>query len=242
MRKIIANFYHEPTSTESSSIGAISVTKPCLDHSTCISERARPRPKYSDLDPSSMLVPPSVPPDNFPLTVKVASKTRCSLECTCACHKSSATRTPRFLNCILGSVFLGYRAAPCFEQACNGPQCRTGAVQISYTYSFPAWFMKRILQASLTYNQTQGPELILRVMRVRALDEAPFCFINTFPNSIFTFGQVKAAIENADASVLDVSPNGSTILECVVSAMVYDLVEYLLKKGADPYFQAENRT
>ncbi len=55
--------------------------------------------------------------------------------------------------------------------------------------------------------------MIQRVMRVRDPKGEPFCFIKTFPNSRFTFLNVKATIENAEASVLDVTPDGSTILE-----------------------------
>ena len=174
------------------------------------------------LNTTSAIVPyPKSRHSGSSVQLTLASTENCTLDCCCSCHKNRFTRSPQFLTRVLGSLFLGYRAAPWFAQPCNDPLCRAGTVQVSYVYVFPQWLLSRALQASVAYNHARGPELILRMMRVRDYGTGAFGILDAsekFPSKS-EFLSVKASIDNAESSVLDVTPAGWTLLH--VSRVAY---------------------
>ena len=137
----------------------------------------------------------------------------CNPACTCNCHSRNAIRSPSFLNRILGSLFMSYQGSPWSTQACNSPDCRKSVGRLTYTYAFPRWLLHRIVVMHMAYSQIQGPELVLRVWRVcpynaiilgdyRTSDrEEERCLV-----------AVERSLSNGAASLLDVDPDGATLL------------------------------
>ena len=143
----------------------------------------------------------------------VTSSRSCSLDCLCVCHKIKFARSPSFLNNTIGSLFIGYRIRPWCTQACNDPQCRAGNACFTYIYAFPPWLIKRALFASITYTYSSGPELVLRIMRVRSLRAPAFSWVyDCFGESNPCQSVLKGLMDNAEASVLDVTNDGRTLL------------------------------
>ena len=69
---------------------------------------------------------------------------RCNLFCKCCCDKKRQSRTPNFLDKIIGSLFVGYTDLPRLLQTCNVPECRKqSCLEARIFYSFPGWLVKR---------------------------------------------------------------------------------------------------
>ena len=87
--------------------------------------------------------------------------------CQCACHIHQRLNTPRLLDEVLGTLFIGYSGSPLFLR-CNQKACR--AQSDSYTtfiYQFPRWFItSRIIQLKAKVTALYGPEISLRFNRV----------------------------------------------------------------------------
>lgn len=92
---------------------------------------------------------------------------RCNLFCKCCCHKKRQTRSPNFLDKIIGSFFVGYTGLPLLSQTCNVPECRKQSnLEARIFYSFPAWIVKRKIMMNISFHQPEGFELCLETPRV----------------------------------------------------------------------------
>ena len=150
-----------------------------------------------------------------PLRLVAHSTAPCTLDCSCSCHRYSQSQTPKCLSRVIGSLFLGYRAAPWCKQFCTDPFCRARTTRVSYTYTFPKWLLNRVLHASMVSSRAGGPEFILRVMRVRDNTAAPFQRLWTATTQRITettVMEIKSMIDNGEASILDTNPGGHTLL------------------------------
>lgn len=134
----------------------------------------------------------------------------CGLKCTCTCHKRTRFRSPQFLNSIIGSLFLGYNASPLLGQRCNKEYCRSPSTDVTYTYAFPRWFVDRVVVFKMSSNLPKGPELCIRLARMRPGNADIFVAAAEDYDDI---RHVERLLLTGGASVLDIDPNGSTALE-----------------------------
>lgn len=152
------------------------------------------------------------------IPIKLTSN-RCDSACGCVCHQRSQFKSPRSLNALLGSLFVGYQASPWSTQTCSNSNCRQRSKKLTYVYAFPKWFLARILVVDMAYTQSRGPELCLRVMRVRSSKSGIF---NQLFNQIsiskywedeeWVLRHLKRLLNDGEVSVLDVNEEGFTIL------------------------------
>ena len=136
---------------------------------------------------------------------KSFSQSTCSLECNCACHRRNRLKSPDILRPVLGSLFVGYKASPGSSQKCDKGCCRSQATNI--TYAFPQWLVRRAISVSMAYSYPQGPDLCLRMMRVRPGDANIFTAVYRG-----TCYHIQRLLHDNEASVLDVDPMHNTAL------------------------------
>ena len=100
------------------------------------------------------------------ITASVPSRRRCKDGCTCVCHQRKSYRSYRFLEAVLGSLFIGYSGQPKVNVNCNISQCANNRPnKIELTYIFPRWFMARMISAVMTAIPPQGTRAVFRVHR-----------------------------------------------------------------------------
>ena len=91
----------------------------------------------------------------------------CIPSCRCRCHNVSNWATPKWLNPLLGRLFVGYAGLPILTRSCDKISChRRLEPSMSLCYYFPFWFAQRILQAYLYFPYHGGIEQRLRVSRI----------------------------------------------------------------------------
>ena len=133
----------------------------------------------------------------------------CKDNCTCVCHRRRTWRTPRLLDKLLGTLFLGYAGFPYVTPQCDNEKCiqrlsLTGLI----TYLFPSWLLARAVVLASRLSSTNGLEFSLRIPRVISAT-APiwnFCQVGDIDG-------VKGLFQQGLASPLDVGCwNGFTPL------------------------------
>ncbi len=148
----------------------------------------------SALTPGHLRVPSSV------TQISLRYARHCTMSCDCSCHKQRRLRTPGWANQVIGSLFVGYTGFAPFSPSCDVTNCHGRSHSTTQiTYTFPWWFMSRALAMTIAYCQPNGPELCLRVFRVRPQNAGIF--------SAAYFGhveRVKKLLSEGSASVLDV--------------------------------------
>ena len=137
---------------------------------------------------------------------KITGKS-CNVNCRCSCHKKGSLKSPRFLTTILGSIMVGYNAIPGLAPKCNDPSCKGQSTNITYTYAFPEWFVSRVVYLNFKNEQSRGPELCLRVVRMRP-DHADIFFALQDAREEVALEHTKRLLLAGEGSVLDVNPNG----------------------------------
>ena len=140
------------------------------------------------------------------------ARNSCDSACGCLCHRRSQYKSPRSLNALLGSLFVGYRASPWSSQTCSNSDCRQRSKKFTYVYAFPRWFLARILVVDMAYSQLRGPELCLRVMRVRPSNTLCFVSLTARLNNDDTVHHLKRLLNEGEISVLDVDERNVTVL------------------------------
>ena len=190
------------------------------------------------------------------IPVKLA-RNSCDSACGCMCHRRSQFKSPRSLNALLGSLFVGYQASPWSSQTCSNSGCRQRSKKFTYVYAFPQWFLARILVVDMAYSQSRGPELCLRVMRVRPDNSSGFAlFSANLLSEDVSVHHLKRLLNNGKISVLDVNTENTTVLHVrlrqYVGRSVFQLTwcqqkafhrrnfpaaEFLIRCGAELYHQ-----
>ena len=132
--------------------------------------------------------------------------------CTCACHKRIRLRSPKFMSTIIGSLFVGYSATPWLPPTSNKTCCRLHSIYATYTYAFPRWFVDCLITFRMTYYWARGPELCLRLVRLRP--DVADIFLAAGGSS--TVHHIKRLLLDGKASVLDVNCNGQTPLHVMI--------------------------
>ena len=92
----------------------------------------------------------------------------CSRTCKCSCHTRRRLSSPRLLDGLLGSLFIGYSGAPLLSQHCDQGSCQgRRSSTTSLVYTFLRWFVvSRMLQLKAKITAMYGPEMSLRFNRV----------------------------------------------------------------------------
>ena len=92
----------------------------------------------------------------------------CSETCKCSCHRRRRLSSPRLLDGLLGTLFIGYSGAPLLSQHCDQVSCQgRRSSTTSLVYTFPRWFVvSRMLQLKAKVTAMYGPEVSLRFNRV----------------------------------------------------------------------------
>ncbi len=148
----------------------------------------------------------------YPMPFRL-TKNHCDSACRCACHQRSQFKSPGSLNTLLGSLFVGYRASPWSARTCSNSDCRQRMKKFTYIYAFPQWFLARILLVDMAYSLSKGPELCLRVMRVRSYDTGVFADLRSrFSGRETALHFIKQMYDDGEISVLDVDTAGTTIV------------------------------
>lgn len=162
-------------------------------------------------------------------------KESCGMSCRCKCHNRHTGSSFIFglsaFKSTFGSfslVFTGKLRNSCIP-SCKSRQPR----RLRVTYTYPTWLFHAAV--SLSYTDQNSPELILRV-----INRVPPSTVTSISN-IFAYIQrgeidnVKRALHNKEASILDVSGlNGQSLLTNALSGMKFELAQLLVREGADP--------
>ncbi|KAL8737103.1 MAG: hypothetical protein Q9181_002023 [Wetmoreana brouardii] len=172
------------------------------------------------------------------LQVSYRQKDHCRRPCSCQCHRSSKFKTPDFLRQVTGQLLVGYAGIssitpPCNEHACA--QRQKAAVRIQY--NFPVWSLIQRMLTLVSYSSGAcGPEKSLRMSRVRpGLDEV---FIQVQSGNVRRLQQL---FIQGDASPLDASDTGWTLLHYALTAGQLPTVKFLKDAGADVRAESTNR-
>ena len=136
-------------------------------------------------------------------------------DCSCTCHQGGRIRSPRYLSTILGSLLIGYTAQPWMTCICDSYDCRGRSSCIIYTYAFPRWLLDRMVAFRIAYDRSRGPELCVRLLRVRSGHEYIFwvATMRTSDTDKTSIHHINYLLTNGKASVLDVDPYGRTALQ-----------------------------
>ena len=80
---------------------------------------------------------------------------------------------------------------------------------------FPKWFVKRSVALTIACSRPEGPELVLRVLRLRP--DTTFVFI--YARNGY-YNELKRLLENREASVVDVDEFNQTALHVRLNILV----------------------
>ena len=147
------------------------------------------------------------------LTLSLIERRNCEPLCACSCHQQRHFRSPSFLDQTLGSLFIGYVGFPKLFVRCNMSSCYRHSISKGYlSYVFPKWFLEIAIFAKVKASLQEGPERLIRCVRVRQ-----FITIPSFQAlAKRQYDQVKGLILNREASVLDVDEGGASMLNVSV--------------------------
>jgi hypothetical protein len=100
--------------------------------------------------------------------------------CDCSCHKRTHHRSSVLFNRMMGSLFVGYTALPLLTPPCNKSYChRRERSSIHINYYFPTWFLMRVFMFMAAYSTEGGPEMQIKMPRLRSSKDDIFLFAGT---------------------------------------------------------------
>lgn len=130
--------------------------------------------------------------------------------CSCNCHNPGHLRSPKFIESVLGSVFIGYSDIPQLTPSCSLSACkerrRLPALRINYY--FPQWFFSRMITTTIMYNSRDGLD-IHRLRMPRIIPTASIIFNLAQTGDI---EGIMSIFEKGLASPYDVDPDGFSVL------------------------------
>ena len=135
-------------------------------------------------------------------------RTLCPMPCICVCHKQRVFRSPNTLHHLLGSLFIGYNGSVRLFAGCDTEGCLTRyKKKWQLYYMFPRWMLDMTILFKIFL---QGPEMLIRCLRVRDFDTTPV-FQSLARGQL---DQVRSLISGGQASVLDVAAQtGGSLLQ-----------------------------
>ena len=99
----------------------------------------------------------------------------CSPWCSCICHKRHSFRTPRMLNQMIGSLFIGYSGFAINTPPCNEFSClQRSRPSTAISYYFPPWFLARVISMVVMLTPLHGPLVSICAPRVIPSDSRIF--------------------------------------------------------------------
>ena len=166
---------------------------------------------------TSRLYQPQSSPSDIAVTPYEANfgfaRSLCGQDCDCACHRRGKLQSPSFLNAVLGSLFIGYSMNPWMIGKCDSTYCRGHSTYFTYTYAFPQWLLNQMVKLKIAYDQSRGPELCLRIVRVRSEKAVIWTLVTeALRDEIIAIHRLKTLFIDGEASILDVDPHGSSAL------------------------------
>ena len=158
-------------------------------------------------------------------------KNKCRHPCSCHCHRFSKLKTPDFLRQVTRQLHIRNTGIPSITPVYNEHACakrQKAAVRVQYYY-FPVWsLVQRMLTVVSLSGCAYGPGKILRMSRSRpGLDEV---FIQVQSGNVRRLQQL---FVQGDASPLDASDTGWTLLHYALTAGQLSTVKFLKGAGAD---------
>ena len=165
-------------------------------------------------------------------------KSQCWRPCSCQCHRSSKIKTPDFLRQVTGQLLIGYAGIPSITPACNEHACaKRQKATVRVQYYFPIWsLIQRMFTLVSLSGGAYGPEKILRMSRIRpGLDEV---FIQVQSGNVRRLQQL---FMQGDASPLDASDTGWTLLHYALTAGQLSTAKFLKDAGADVHAESARR-
>ena len=136
----------------------------------------------------------------------------CEADCQCSCHSYSRRRTWKFLEPILGSLFIGYHATPWPFKACDDSRCQSASRRTVCTFAFPSWLLRRSVAVTMSNQRPRGPELQFRMMRLRDLSSASIFAVLSGLAGADAVSEVQRQLKEGETSVYDIVPGGRSIL------------------------------
>ena len=140
------------------------------------------------------------------------TRSLCEYDCNCVCHQMARMKSPSYLNAIFGWLLIGYSAQPWSLRLCDNPDCQRRLRSVSYTYAFPRWLLNRMITLRIAYDQSRGPELCIRLVRVRP-DDADIFYAAWTDTEEVAIQEIQQLLKHGEASVLDVDQNGLNALQ-----------------------------
>lgn len=197
---------------------------------------SRRKPRYLNTatdDTSNVQHEPTVA-----MQVSHRQSSQCRRPCSCQCHRSSKVKTPDFLRQVTGQLMVGYAGIASFTPPCNEHACaQRQKALVRIQYSFPVWsLMQRMLTLVSYSGGIRGPEKVLRMSRMRpGLDEV---FIQVQSGNMNRLQQLFIL---GDASPLDASDTGWTLLHYALTAGQLTTAKFLKDAGADIHAESSSR-
>lgn len=146
---------------------------------------------------------------SFPLA-STQDLTPCRPHCMCSCHRQSRCQSPPWLEHFLGQFFLGYSGTTPFwnRGMCNEALCnREQSTLLEINYSFPGWFLKRLVTIREYSSPFDGHVISFRAPRVISwLSEAP---VHASRGNI---ARLQTLFSKGLASPFDVGDDGRSLL------------------------------
>jgi len=94
-------------------------------------------------------------------------QTSCNARCLCHCHRTHRARTPKLIQDLVGSLFIGYSNTPINRKPCNEKQCKQQRFSLlKINYYFPSWFMHRMVAFKNRWTPIEGHHISVRTPRV----------------------------------------------------------------------------
>ena len=178
----------------------VSQTVPSLE----VSEAASKVDQIESPQSNDMVIP-------YPLKIET-TRSLCEHNCNCICHQMTRIKSPWYLNAMFGSLWIGYSARPWSARPCDSTDCQGHLRSFSYTYVFPRWLLNRMMLLRTAYDQSRGPELCIRLVRVRSEDAGIFDAAKAISKDA-GIHEIQRLLKHGEASVLDVDQNGLNALQ-----------------------------
>jgi hypothetical protein len=127
--------------------------------------------KFSGPSPTLPTTVPQNPVQAIGVRMSQDQGLKCDYDCSCACHVYYRLQTPRFMDRLLGSLFVGYSGCPVSKTPCNEFRCRArGTAKAQFTYYFPPWFLAQRMSLTITTTPLGALGLALTPSRIRSDD------------------------------------------------------------------------
>ena len=155
---------------------------------------------------------------------KAPDKSSCLENCACKCHAQSF-QWPNGLQGKTGRLF--YESVPRFTRQCSDRRCRAGKIRSKVSFVYPSSMIKKVVSV-LIFSRGMKVKVQLKNRRLQSA-HAP---VNQYILSGDLNGVMKC-IENGDATPSDVLSDGWTLTHTAAYRGHLEIVQYLLKMGAD---------